>query len=177
MPSAGGADGWHRTTLRQILENPIYVGRRAWGKTSQGRFFRQRAGQIEAATGDRKAVWHPPKDWFTTDDTPAFIDPAVWEAAQRQRSDGSLGQLRKAVAALEGKLVRARGRLVEVSVDMVPEVEAQIRAVRVQLEAAQKELHDAETADSVRELKVTAEAARKALAALETAIEGATDVC
>jgi hypothetical protein len=83
----------------------------------------------------------------------------------------SLARMRKAVAALEAKLARYRARLVEVSRDMVPEVETQIRAARVQWEAASKELRDAETADPTRELKVTAEAARAWLLRLETALE------
>jgi hypothetical protein len=274
VPSPGGAGWWHRTTIRKVLQNPIYVGRRAWGKTSQGRFFRQKAGRIEAAQGDRKTRWHPPEDWFTALDTPALVDPALWDAVERrfarrspptptrdteafllsgllvcgrcggtmagsscrpprarpglyyvcanythkgkagcvrneakeewvvrqviteihdrlllpdrldwlrgqleeqaraQRSDGSLARLRKAVAGLEGKLARARARLVEVSRDMVPEVEAQIRTLRGQLDAAKKALDDAETADPVRALKVTAAAAREALANLETALVG-----
>ena len=55
---------------------------------------------------------------------------------------------------------------------MIPEVEALIRATRVELEAAEKALRDAQTADPVRDLKVTAEADRKALWSLETAMEG-----
>jgi site-specific DNA recombinase len=274
VASPGGSEWWHRTTIRQILKNPIYVGRRAWGKTSQGMFFRQRAGQIEAASGSRKAEWHPQENWFTTDDTPALVGPDLWDAVQRrfarrtpptprldaeafllsgllvcgrcggtlagssvrpaaakqgifyvccnythkglagcvrneakedwavrqiitelrdrlllpdrlewlrdqlekrakeQRSDGSLTRLRKAVATLEAKLARCRSRLVDVSKDMVPEVEAQIRATREQLEAARNELHAAETADPVKELKVTVDAAREALYRLETALEG-----
>jgi site-specific DNA recombinase len=272
--SPGGAEWWHRTTLRQVLKNPIYVGRRAWGKTSSGRFFRHRGDQIEAASGSRKAEWHPPETWFTTDDTPAIVGRDVWDAVQRrfarrlpptprkdaeafllsgllvcgrcggtlagssvrpaaakqgvfyvcanythkglagcvrnevkedwavrqiitelrdrlllpdrlewlreqlekrakeQRSDGSLARMRKVASTLEAKLARCRSRLVDVSRDMVPEVEAQIRATREQLEAAQKELHAAETADPVKELKVTVDAAREALYRLETALEG-----
>jgi site-specific DNA recombinase len=274
VASPGGAEWWHRTTLRQILKNPIYVGRRAWGKTSSGRFFRHRGDKIEAASGSRKAEWHPPETWFTTDDTPAIVGPELWDAVQRrfarrlpptpkldaeafllsglltcgrcggtmagssvrpdaakqgvfyvcanythkgkvgcvrceakeewavrqiitelrdrlllpdrlewlreqlekkakeQRSDGSLARLRKAVSTLEAKLARCRSRLVDVSKDMVPEVEAQIRATREQLEAARNELHAAETADPVKELKVTVDAAREALYRLETALEG-----
>src|SRR5262249_29218321 len=39
--SPGGKAWWHRTSIRQVLKNLIYVGRRAWGKTSSGRFHRQ----------------------------------------------------------------------------------------------------------------------------------------
>jgi site-specific DNA recombinase len=92
--------------------------------------------------------------------------------AKERRADGSLTRLRKAVGTLEAKLSRCRERLVEVSKDMVPEVEAQIRATREQLEATQGELRAAATADPARELKVTADAAREALSRLETALEG-----
>jgi hypothetical protein len=91
---------------------------------------------------------------------------------RQRRSDGHLARLRKAVSGHEAKLARARGRLVEVSKDMVPEVEAQVRGIRQSLEEAKKALRDAETADSVRELKVTAEAARRALWRLEEALQG-----
>jgi site-specific DNA recombinase len=79
-----GRPRWLRTSVRQVLKNPIYVGRRAWGKTSQGRFYRQKGGRIEQAGGSRKAEWNPPEAWFTTDDTPAIIDADLWDAAQRR---------------------------------------------------------------------------------------------
>jgi hypothetical protein len=94
------------------------------------------------------------------------------QKTREQRSDVNLTRLRKTVATLETKLARCRSRLVEVSKDMLPEVETQIRAIREQLKIAQDELHAAETADPVKELKVTANAARNALYSLETALEG-----
>jgi hypothetical protein len=291
-PSPNGRPRWLRTTVREILGRPVYVGRRAWGRTAQGRFFRQCGGKIAAGAGSRRRGYNPPEEWFTADDTPAIIDPDLWEAAQRRlardaadpdpdaprqkdgrkrgrarctpttepgafllsgllvcgrcggpmvgfhkpercrpgvayvcqnyqnhgtavcarveakedwavreviaeirnrlllperlewltrqlaekarlaRRDGTLDRLRKEEAALEGKLARYRLRLVEVSRDMVPEVEAQIRASREALDACRKAALDIETADPVRELKVTAEAARKALWLLESALEG-----
>jgi site-specific DNA recombinase len=290
VPSPLGRPRWLRTSVRQVLKNPIYVGRRAWGKTSSGRFYRQKAGKIEPADGSRKAAWHPPENWFTTDDTPAIIDGDLWDAAQRrlardaadptaprgrggrrrgratsspttepgafllsgvlvcghcggamvgfhtpkrcrpgivyvcreynahgtavcvrveakedwavkqviaelrqglllpeklewvtaqlqkkareERSEGNLARLKKAAERLAARLDRERRRLMEVSHDMVGEAEAAIRQTRAELEAAQKALRDAETADPVRDLKITAEAARKALWLLESALEG-----
>jgi site-specific DNA recombinase len=276
VPSPGGAAWWRTSTVREILKNPIYVGRRAWGKSASGRFFRQRGGQVEAVavTAGRKAERRPREDWFTTDDTPAIVGPDLWEAVQRrlalrlpptprkdaeafllsgllvcgrcggtmaglsvrparakqgvfyvcanythkglagcvrneakedwavrqviaelrdrlllpdrlewlrgelekkareQRQGGGLARLKKAVGTLEAKLARCRARLVEVSKDMVPEVEAHTRTTRDQLEAARKELRAAETADPARELKITADAARAALYRLETALSG-----
>jgi site-specific DNA recombinase len=290
VPSPGGRPRWLRSAVRDILKRPVYVGRRAWGRTTQGRFFRQSGGKIAPGPGNRKFGYNPPEEWFTTDDTPALIDPDLWDAAHRrlaaaaadpnaprqrdgrmrgrerctpttepgafllsgllvcgrcggpmvgfhkpkrcrpglayvcqnyqnygtavciraeakedwavrqviaelrdrlllperlewlagqlaekarvQRRDGTLDRMRKEQATLEGKLSRYRLRLVEVSKDMVPEVEAQIRATRQALEAAQKAVRDAETADPVRELKITAEAAQKALWLLESALEG-----
>jgi site-specific DNA recombinase len=102
----------------------------------------------------------------------AHLQSRLEEAARRTHSGDNLARLKKAVAGLEGKLARARGRLVEVSKDMVPEVEAQIRTLRGQLDAAGKALHDAETADPVRDLKLTVDAARGALWRLESALEG-----
>src|SRR5262249_51208162 len=132
-----------------------------------------------------QTVWHPAESWFTTDDTPAIIDADLWDAAQRRLARGTpptpttdpgafggMARMRKAVGQLEAKLARCRGRLVEVSKDLVGEVEAQLRQTREELEAARKALRDAETADPVRDLKMTAEAARDALWRLESALEG-----
>jgi hypothetical protein len=84
VPSPLGKPRWTRPSIRQTLGNPIHVGRRAWGKTSSGRFFRQKGGRIESGAGDRKQVWHSPENWFTTDDTPAIIDGDLWDAAERR---------------------------------------------------------------------------------------------
>lgn len=92
--------------------------------------------------------------------------------ARARQADSSLARMRKAVAALEGTRARCRKRLVEASADMLPEVEAQIRQVRGQLDAARQSLHDVETADPVRDLAVTVGAAQKALWSLERALEG-----
>jgi site-specific DNA recombinase len=276
VPSSQGRSRWTRSAVQRMLRNPVYVGRRAWGKTSTGRFFRQRGGVIQAGTGSRKAARNRPDEWFTTDDTPALIDAGLWDATQRrlarrtprtptvepgafllsgllvcarcggpicgtrqlqrnkrcrrnpiyvchgytqyssafcvrakveegwavrqiiaelrdrlllperlewltkrlteqareQRGEDNLKRLAKAVERLKARLARERSRLMEVSKDMIPEAEAAIRTTRAELEAAEKALRKAETADPVRDLKITAEAARKALWSLETAMEG-----
>jgi site-specific DNA recombinase len=89
VPSPGGKPRWMPQTVRSILRNPVYVGRRAWGKSSQGRFFRQRAGVVAEADGTRKSQQHPPEAWFTTDDTPAIVETDLWEAAQRRLARGT----------------------------------------------------------------------------------------
>jgi site-specific DNA recombinase len=276
VPSPLGRPRWTRGVLREVLRNPVYVGRRAWGKTSTGRFFRQRGGVIRPGTGSRKATRNGPDEWFTTDDTPALVDAELWDAAQRrlarrtprtptvepgafllsgllvcgrcggpmcgvrkmrtnnrsrrgpvyvcqgyaqygtafcvrtgveedwavrqviaelrdrlllperlawltkrlaeqareQRGEDNLKRLGKSVERLNVRLARERSRLMEVSKDMIPEAEAAIRTTRAELEAAEKALREAQTADPVRDLKITAEAARKALWSLETAMEG-----
>jgi site-specific DNA recombinase len=276
VPSPLGRPRWARPVVRGLLRNPVYVGRRAWGKTSSGRFFRQQGGVIRPGTGSRKATRNGPDEWFSTDDTPALIDADLWDAAQRrlarrtprtptvepgafllsallvcgrcgapmcgkrklradkcgrrgpvyvcqgyiehstavcvraaveedwavrqviaelrdrlllpgrlewltkqlaqqareQRGEENLKRLGKAVDRLNARLARERSRLMEVSKDMIPEAEAAIRATRAELEAAEKALREAQTADPVRGLKITAEAARKALWSLETAMEG-----
>src|SRR5262249_22470204 len=101
-----------------------------------------------------------------------WLTKKLAEKSRQERSAGELARLRQAVATLERKATRCRARLVEVSRDMIGEVEAQLRKTRAELEAAQAALRDALASDPVRDLKVTAEAARKALWALETALEG-----
>jgi site-specific DNA recombinase len=273
VPSPLGRPRWLRTSVRQILRNPVYVGRRSWGKTSSGRFFRRAGDTVEEANGSRKVQWQAPETWFTTDDTPAIIDGDLWEAAQRRldrgtpptpttepgafllsglvecgrcggvmvgfntpkrckrgrvyvcreyqahgtavcvrcqaheewivkqiiaeirdrllvperlerlteqlrekakqaRSENNLARLQRTVDRLAARLDRERRRLMEVSRDVLADAEAAIRKTRAELEAAQKALRDAETADPVRDLKITAEASRKALWLLETALEG-----
>ena len=276
VPSPRGRPRWVRPVVRELLRNPVYVGRRAWGKASTGRFFRQSGGVIRPHAGSRQHTRNRPDEWFTTDDTPALIDADLWDAAQRrlarrsprtptvepggfllsgllvcrrcgapmsgvrkmrrnnrsrrgpvyvcqgyvqhstavcvravaeegwavrqviaelrdrlllperlgwltkrlaeqareQRGEENLKRLAKAVERLKARLARERSRLMEVSKDMIPEAEAAIRATRAELEAAEKALREAQTADPVRDLKVTAEAARKALWSLETAMEG-----
>jgi site-specific DNA recombinase len=275
VPSPTGRPRWVGSVIREVLHNPVYVGRRAWGKTSRGRFFRQCGGVIRPHTGSRQHTRNRPDEWFTTDDTPALIDADLWDAAQRrparrtprtptvepgafllsgllvcgrcgnsmcgtrerradrqrrdpvylcwgyvqhgtsacvraaveedwavrqviaelrdrlllperlewltkrlaeqareQRSEESVKRLAKAVERLNARLARERSRLMEVSKDMIPEAEAAIRMTRAELEAAEKALREAQTADPVRDLKITAEAARKALWSLETAMEG-----
>jgi DNA invertase Pin-like site-specific DNA recombinase len=276
VPSPRGRPRWSRPVVRELLRNPIYVGRRAWGKASVGRFFRQCGGVIRPGTGNRKYIRNQPDEWFSTDDTPALVDADVWDAVQRrlarraprtptvepdafllsallvcgrcgapmtgvrkmrrnnrsrrgpiyvcqgyvehstavcvravaeegwavrqiiaelrdrlllperlewltkrlaeqareQRGQDNLKHLGKAVERLNARLARERSRLMEVSKDMIPEAEAAIRATRAELEAAEKALREAQTADPVRDLKITAEAARKALWSLETALEG-----
>jgi site-specific DNA recombinase len=273
VPSPRGRPWWTRPVIREILRNSVYVGRRAWGKTSSGRFFRQCGGKIDPANGSRGFCRHKPEDWFLTDDTPAIVGADLWDAAQRrlargtprsptvepgafllsgllvcgrcgapmcgthkgkrcrpgliyvcqqytrystavcvrvqaeeewtvrqviaelrdrlllperlewltkklaekareQRAEGSLDRMRKAVDKLNARLARERVRLMEVSKDLLPDAEAALRATRAELEAAERALRDAETADPVRDLQVTAEAARKALWSLETALEG-----
>jgi hypothetical protein len=101
-----------------------------------------------------------------------WLQGQLEERCRHQRTDGNLARLRKAVAAREAKLARDRSRMMECSRDLLPEAEAEVRATRAALEAARKELHEAETADPVRELKVTIDAAREALWRLESALEG-----
>jgi hypothetical protein len=294
---AEGRLHWRRATLRGILSNPIYVGRRAWGKTASGKFHRLGAeGKLTPGDGTRKTTRRPPSEWFIPDGDdgiPALIDRDLWTACQsrlcrekdeggrvdaegrraghkrhcptsptaepgafllsrllvcgkcgawmtgfrkpekckpgvgyvcsayvahsrqgacvrcaadeeatvrevvealrerllladrldwltqrlneharQQKAEDNLSRLRKDVAALEAKRDRCRARLVEVSRDMVPEVEEQLRQTRAALEAAQQALRNAEDADPVRDLKFTVEAARKALWRLEEALEG-----
>jgi site-specific DNA recombinase len=273
VPSPRGKPRWTRSVIRDILSNPIYVGRRAWGKTSSGRFFRQCGGKIDAGNGRRTQIRHQPENWFFTEDTPALIDADLWDAAQRrlarglprspiiepgafllsgllicgrcggplcgthrskkcrpgriyvcqrytqyatavcvrvqaeeewavrqiiaelrdrlllperlewltqqlavraaeQRSEDNLQRLRQTVDRLRARLARERVRLMEVSKDLLGKAEVALRATRTELAAAEKALHDAETADPVRELQITAEAAQKALWSLETALQG-----
>jgi site-specific DNA recombinase len=84
VPSPLGRPRWMRTVVRELLRNPVYVGRRAWGKTSTGRFFRQSGGVICPGAGGGKIAHNDPGEWFTTDDTPALVDAELWDAAQRR---------------------------------------------------------------------------------------------
>lgn len=262
---------WRRATIRGILANPFYAGDVAWGKTAQGRFFRQRGGKVVEGSGVRKIDRQPREDWLVGEDVvdalvdretfarcqarlragcpptpttepgafllsrllvcgkcgawmtgyvrsrgkrePAYVcgnyaahgsaacvraearedDTArtvVAElrrllAADRQehlrglladrvralRSDDNLARLRALEAAIEGKLASYRHRLLEVSKDMVSEVEGAIRDVRRQLEDARAELAQAEAADPVADLEAAVHAASAVVWDLEQALE------
>jgi DNA invertase Pin-like site-specific DNA recombinase len=275
QPSPTGRPRWRRDTLRQMFANPVYAGRRAWGKTSCGRFYRQRGGKVVKGAGVYKHEPRPEEEWFfTSDDVTPIIDPELWASVQdrrhnrpsaptpgarpgaflfsrllvcarcqgnmtgyvRPRSNGEIVYVcgnymahgkagdcprcqvrekwlaRQVVAQLRGRLLaperierlraqlreyltaqrgaerraqlqreessltlrleRARGRLVEVSRDMIPEVEQEIRHSREALERVKAALRELETADPVRDLDDAVKAASGAVWALEQALDG-----
>lgn len=289
VPSPAGAAFWRRGTIREVLANRAYLGDRAWGKTGQGKFFRQKGGKVVPANGCREHEPRPVEEWIVgTNANPAIItDRNLWQTVQgrlertkrrqvyndhgelvrtegeattplssgesfllsrllvcgacgawmtgfhrvrgvrlraykcshysafgsrgcvrcevpeavavtaivaqlrcllapeRQaflreqlaarlqslRSDDNRARLRKRMRTLEASLTKYRRRLLEVSTDMIPQVEEGIRECVAQIEATSAELASAEKADPVRDLQAAVDASAKAIWTLEKALD------
>jgi DNA invertase Pin-like site-specific DNA recombinase len=83
------ADTWEHYHIREMLKNPIYIGRQRFNSNGQGRFF-------EFLDGERRPVTNPSgrrerskKDWILSEELFAPIVPKnIWDAVQR-RIDGT----------------------------------------------------------------------------------------
>ncbi len=86
--------GWSPGTVKNIIENPAYLGRLVYNRTSFSRFH-----QIRHADDGPRSVEGPPvrankvaklpkEDWIVSDTGhPALIMPDLWHRAQAQRAD------------------------------------------------------------------------------------------
>ena len=110
--TATGAHGrrgssFNRNTVRLILENPVYIGKIRWNKTSR---VRRGFGQ------DRKieTVYNDPEQWKILDGRhPPIIDADLWNAVQDRRKEKYFYVDNKHVASPLAGLVRCSvcGRL------------------------------------------------------------------
>jgi site-specific DNA recombinase len=83
VANPSGGPLWSRNTLLKLIKNPAYVGDRAWGKQSSGKYHRQAAGQMRPrAAGEKDHATNAPADWLVTPDThEAIIDRALFVKA------------------------------------------------------------------------------------------------
>jgi DNA invertase Pin-like site-specific DNA recombinase len=80
---------WGRQGVKDILENPHYVGDHVWGKAGQGKYYRLVAGvSTEASDVARTKTGKPRKLWNTDglinhrDAHEGLIDRALWDRVQ-----------------------------------------------------------------------------------------------
>jgi site-specific DNA recombinase len=76
VPPPGTARGWTDRTIRYMLQNPIYVGRLEYGKTSVN------SPQKKKALGRHKTVHKAPRWAVVQGAFPAIISDEMWATAQ-----------------------------------------------------------------------------------------------
>ncbi len=84
--STAAREGWSRSTIKALLENPAYTGDLVWNRRAGGIFHRVSDGQaVPRERGSRKAlVRNDPADHEVVRDAhPAIIDRETFERAQR----------------------------------------------------------------------------------------------
>lgn len=95
---------WTVSSVRMILEQPLYMGQIAWGRRQQGSVFRfdpdapgsareVRLDEVHAQTGrGRKDFSRDRESWLTTDPACSFepiVDPHVWLANYERLKEAS----------------------------------------------------------------------------------------
>lgn len=82
---------WQFTTIKNILENPVYRGDMVWNRRTQSKFFEVRKGRAEKMkstirSGTVQKVLQ--EDWVVmTDALPAIVDRGTWDRAQVAASE------------------------------------------------------------------------------------------
>ncbi len=77
---------WQFTTIKNIIENPVYRGALVWNRRTQSKFFEVRNGRAEKVkstlrSGTVQKVER--EDWIVLEDVlPAIVDRNTWERAQ-----------------------------------------------------------------------------------------------
>ena len=90
---------WNFTTIKSLLENPVYRGDIVWNRRTESKFYTvrngradrmkplQRSGRVEATPRD---------DWIVIEDAvPAIVDRETWDRAQlmvKRRAEAKGGQ-------------------------------------------------------------------------------------
>ena len=77
---------WSFTTVRSLLENPVYRGDIVWNRRSGSKFFAVRNGradQMKPSQQSARIENMSQDDWIVREDTcPAIVDRDTWERAQ-----------------------------------------------------------------------------------------------
>lgn len=86
ITTPGGAVQWHRSTIRNIVTNPAYIGKAAFGKTEvadSGKPLRPRRGSAGVPRSTKTQRARPPEEWIGIN-VPSIVSREVFEAAQDQ---------------------------------------------------------------------------------------------
>jgi hypothetical protein len=68
IPSPRGCERWGKTTVHNILTNPVYAGSYVWGKVPQGKYFRCDGVEVQPNQQKAKPSRRSPEDWFIIPD-------------------------------------------------------------------------------------------------------------
>jgi site-specific DNA recombinase len=83
-PPRGGKRGWGTNTVKRILQNPAYLGRLAWGRRTEGKFFGVVGAKLVPLSGRQRSRPNPKDDWIwgqkQTHDH--LVDLPTWERCQ-----------------------------------------------------------------------------------------------
>ncbi|MCC6230515.1 MAG: recombinase family protein [Phycisphaerales bacterium] len=77
---------WQFTTVKALIENPVYRGDLVWNRRTESKFFEVKQGRADrmkpTLRSGRVAKSHP-DDWIVLEGTvPAIVDRATWDRAQ-----------------------------------------------------------------------------------------------
>jgi site-specific DNA recombinase len=94
FPTQKGKKAWSEQTVKQTIDNPVYVGRLAWNRRQKGKFVGVIDGKAEVRPGDGIERQTPPSEWVcgVPTDHHAIIDLPTWERAQAKRAGRRQGQ-------------------------------------------------------------------------------------
>jgi site-specific DNA recombinase len=99
VPSAKG-NLWSFTTIKSLLENPVYRGDVVWNRRTESKFYRVhggRADRMKRREDQARPVLLPEEEWITVKDgVPAIVSRSDWDRAQvmvlrRTRARGGRG--------------------------------------------------------------------------------------
>jgi hypothetical protein len=78
------AERWEHYHVREMLKNPIYIGRQRWNSHGQGRFHEFIGGQECPVTNPRGGRIRSKNDWVLSDDQlfKPLVPLGVWEKVQ-----------------------------------------------------------------------------------------------
>ena len=77
---------WCFTTIKSLLENPVYRGDIVWNRRTESKFFAcrgQRADRMKPMGESGRVANMPSDDWIVIENaTPAIVDRETWDRAQ-----------------------------------------------------------------------------------------------
>jgi len=78
------ADRWEHYHVREMLKNPIYIGRQRWNSHGQGRFHEYLGGSQKPVSDARGGRIRSKADWVLSDEQlfEPVVPMAVWDAVQ-----------------------------------------------------------------------------------------------
>ena len=92
---------WAFTTIKALLENPVYRGDIVWNRRTESKFYRVADGwadRMRATSESGRVEFTQPDDWIVIEGAaPAIVDRETWEraqamAAKRARCKGGCGK-------------------------------------------------------------------------------------